>query len=138
VKPHSIRILCALLVVLFWTAIITACKPDFVYMPDGQVDVWQTPSETALRGGGDCEDWAIREFYLSNVSFIAIGERNGKSHAWAIDPSGHTVDLLPTKATYTESIRFNESIFITVAGEVGDAKKIKKWAEVMRKVEDNE
>lgn len=33
------------------------------YIPDGIKDYWQTPEETNIRQGGDCEDKAIAKFF---------------------------------------------------------------------------
>jgi transglutaminase-like putative cysteine protease len=57
------------------------------YLADGSGrDVWQSPSETLRRGGGDCEDLALLALsFLENQKIPAVlvtGTYNGFGHAW--------------------------------------------------------
>ncbi|SMF45772.1 transglutaminase-like cysteine proteinase BTLCP [Tistlia consotensis] len=59
------------------------------YVPDGRVDAWADPAETAARGTGDCEDQAILGLYVAlaagvpaDKAAVAMGfDRRGNQHA---------------------------------------------------------
>lgn len=67
-------------------AIVRNCK--LVYIPEPErEDRWQTPRETEIRGGGDCEDLSVWLLYelrkLGYKCWIVFGTNlQGKRHCW--------------------------------------------------------
>ena len=75
---------------------------DMQYRRDAGIDEWQSPGETALRGGGDCEDlsiWLYDKMVENGVkgARICVGKKNPRDtqfHSWVMWLAGEKTYIL--------------------------------------------